>query len=151
MGSISIEIPMEKIASPSSVLKLSGAVVDADGRQLAVPATVDHVEMRVAERVMQPSGNTVTLPEDASHFQVLAPEEYELYDEAQPAQAGIAKKPYTFLFQPDKNRRPFFPHPGIFEVHFRFIPKNDEEDFVELLFICFVGGVVYPRKIEVSP
>lgn len=147
MGSIRIDIPMEKIASPSSVLKLSGAVVDANGNQLAVPATIGHVEMRFAERVMRPSGDTTTIPEDTTHFQVLDPEEYYFYDEIQPARTGIATKPYTFLFQPDKNRRPFFPHPGVFEVHFRFIPKDDEEDTVELLFVCWVGGVVYPRKV----
>ncbi|MDR3233029.1 MAG: hypothetical protein LBT46_05105 [Planctomycetaceae bacterium] len=145
--SIKIEIPQEKIDSPSSVLKLSGMVVDADGNHLAVPSTTDHVEWRFAERVMQSNGNTVTIPEDTTHFHVLDPAEYYFYDNLQPAVTGIATKPYTFLFQPDKNRRPFFPQPGIFEVHFRFIPKNDENDVVELLFICFVGGVAYPRKI----
>lgn len=147
MGSIKIEIPMEKIASPSSVLKLSGAVTDAEGNQLAVPAGIDHVEIRKAERVLKSSGNTATLPEDTSHFQVLSPAEYYLYAALQPAATGIASKPYTFLFQPDKNRRPFFPHPGVFEVHFRFIPKDDEADVVELLFICFVGGAACPRKV----
>lgn len=147
MNHIKIEIPLEKIESPSSVLKFSGAVVDADGNQLATPSTIEHVEMRMAERVMKPSGNSVTLPEDTSHFQVLDPAEYYFYDTIQPARSGIASKPYTFLFQPDKNRRPFFPHPGIYEVHFRFIPKIDDEDIVELLFVCYVGGVVYPRKI----
>ncbi|HBT78351.1 MAG TPA: hypothetical protein DEB39_15825 [Planctomycetaceae bacterium] len=145
--SIKIEVPFEKIDSPAAVFKLSGTTVDAAGNQLATPSNIEHVEMRFAERVMPASGNIVMLPEDGGHFQVLDPGEYWFYDEVQPARSGIASKPYTFLFQPDKNRRPFFPHPGIFEVHFRFLPKNDEEDTVELLFVCFVGGVVYPRKV----
>ncbi len=147
MNSIKIEIPLEKIESPGSVVKFSGTVVDAEGHQLAVPATIEHVEMRFAERVTRPSGNIVTIPEDSTHFLTLDPDEYLFFDGLQPARPGIAAKPYTFLFQPDKNRRPFFPHPGIFEVHFRFVPKNDEGDFVELLFVCFVGGVMYPRKV----
>lgn len=147
MNSIKIEIPFEKIESPSSVLKFSGAVTDADGNLLATPSRTEHVEWRMAERVMAASGNTITIPEDTTHFQVLDPAEYYLYDELQPAKTRIASKPYTFLFQPDKNRRPFFPHPGIFEVHFRFLPLDDEEDIVELLFVCWVGGVVAPRKV----
>lgn len=146
MGSIKIEPPFEKIASPASVLKLYGYVTDAEGNQLATPSNIEHVEMRFAERVMNPSGNTAMIPEDGGHFQVLDAGEYWFYDELQPAKTGVASRPYTFLFQPDKNRRPFFPHPGIFEVHFRFIPKNDEEDLVELLFVCYVS-VVYPRKV----
>ncbi len=147
MNSIKIEIPLEKIESPSSVIKFSGSITDADGNQLIVPTALEHVEMRFAERVLRASGNIVTIPEDATHFLILDPDEYYLYDKEQPAKTGVASRPYTFLFQPDKNRRPFFPHPGIFEVHFRFIPKNDEADFVELLFVCFVGGVTYPRKV----
>ncbi|MDR0703951.1 MAG: hypothetical protein LBF88_03095 [Planctomycetaceae bacterium] len=144
--SIKIEIPQEKIDSPSSVIKLSGAVVDADGVQLATPELIEHVEMRFAERVLQQNGNTVTIPEDTTQFHTLSPEEYYFYNDIQPAKAGIAGKPYTFLFQPDKSRRPFFPNPGIFEVHFRFIPRADD-DIVELLFSCFVGGVNSPRKV----
>jgi hypothetical protein len=145
--SIKIEIPQEKIDSPSSVLKLSGAVVDADGNQLAVPAKIDRVEMRFAERVLQKNGNIATIPEDTSHFHILSTDEYYFYNDIQPARSGVAAKPYTFLFQPDKNRRPFFPNPGIFEVHFRFMPRDEEEDIVELLFICFVGGSTSPRKV----
>ncbi len=146
-GTVKIEIPMEKVISPSSVLKLSGAVVDENDDLLVVPARTDHVEMRFAERVMNLSGNMLTIPEDTTRFQVLDPAEYYFYDTLQPARTGVAGKPYTFLFQPDRNRRPFFPHPGIFEVHFRFMPKNDKEDIVELLFVVYVGGVVSPRKI----
>jgi hypothetical protein len=145
--SIKIEIPQEKIDSPSSVLKLSGLVTDSEGNQLAIPSLTDHVEMRFAERVLLQNGNIATIPEDTSHFHVLPVGEYYFYNEVQPARSGIASKPYTFLFQPDKNRRPFFPNAGIFEVHFRFIPANEENDIVELLFICFVGGAKSPRKV----
>jgi len=96
---------------------------------------------------MLPNGNTVMEPEGGGNFQILSTDEYWCYDTIQPAKSGVATKPYTFLFQPDRNRRPFFPHPGIFEVHFRFMPIDDANDIVELLFICFVGGVIYPRKV----
>jgi len=142
-----IEIPLEKVSSPAAVLKLSGAVVDADGNQLAVPDSTERVEMRVAERVMLSNGNIAMIPDGGGHFQVLHINEYWIYDTLQPASPGVAVKPYTFLFQPDRNRRPFFPHPGIFEVHFRFMPIDDANDIVELLFICFVGGVAGPRKV----
>ena len=143
-----IEIPFEKVESPASVLKLSGAAIDADGAQLAVPSRTAHVEMRVAEWVMPPSGNTEMEPKDGGTFQKLDPAEYYLYETLQPAKNGIATKPYTFLFQPDRNRRPFFPHPGIFEVQFRFLPIDDAEDIVELLFTCYVTPVSAPRKVS---
>jgi hypothetical protein len=149
-GHIQIKLPTEYVNSPNAVIKFAGHTTDIDGNELVTLSRTERVEYRKIERVFQTlTGNITTLPPqvDLSDFEVLPSNEYFLYDALQAAHEGVSKVPYTFLFQPDSTRRPFFPHVGIFEVHFRFIQIEEEYDTVELLFECYVGGVQYPRKI----
>jgi hypothetical protein len=147
---IIVKLPTEYIDSPNGVIKFAGHTTDKDGNELATLSRTEKVEFRLIERVMQiRSGNTTTIPEniDTSDFATLPQDEYFLYDNLQAAQTGVSRVPYTFLFQPDSTRRPFFPHAGIFEVHFRFQQLDDDYDIIELLFVCYVGGVENPRKV----
>ncbi len=78
---------------------------------------------------------------------MLYPNEYEMFEELQPADV-TSNVGYTFRYQPTRERLPLFPEVGIYELWVRFIPKNDDQDHIRLVFHVRVGEPVAPRRVE---
>lgn len=153
-----MDIVIKKVPSPVSLVKFTGANQAPDGTLLSVASLIARVEMRFAECIRVPvltsTGflselNLELSPKNLDNFETLDPIEYQLEETLQPAQEGIGEKPWSFLFQPGRHRRPFFPHPGVFEVHFRLIPIDENTDIIEFPFKCLVA-TDKPRTLEVN-
>ena len=153
LGSISVPVSGQVLASSASLAIFSGTVLNAKDEVLLKPSEVSQCEFCVLERVVDDAGTqslrtldgTPCESEDDYPWKSLFPAEYELHDELQ-AITKYAKEKYTFLWQPSREHWPLFPGPGIYDVIFRFLRNDPEADTLLLVYACQVGGSNSPNR-----
>ncbi len=150
----------EKAAAVGVIVTFAGQNADArTGNQLIVPSRNLDVYMSRRERVInRASGNIefwnvttgvlepgMSVP-GAVSWEFLYPSEYEMWEDVQPRD-HTSDVPYTFRYQPTRERYPFFPNVGIFEVWFKFVTEFPNQDDIRLPFLVNVGGTPAPRRV----
>ena len=148
IGTIKVSVSDVHVAAVGSLITVAGANYDArTGRQLIVPSANLSVQFCVKERVIDRStGSVRTIPLD-DHWNYLFPNEYEMTEELQPADK-TSTVPWTFRFQPTRERLPLFSEIGIYELWFKFTTPNNYEDDIRLTFLVRVGETAAPRRVE---
>ncbi len=147
----------EKAAAVGAIVTFAGQNTDArTGKQLIVPSRNLEVYMTRRERVINmASGNieylnvatgVVESATETTSWEFLYPSEYEMWEEVQPRD-HTASVPYTFRYQPTRERYPFFPNVGIFEVWFKFVTEFPNQDNIRLPFLVNVGSALAPRRV----
>lgn len=147
----------EKAAAVGAIVTFAGQNTDArTGKQLIVPSRNLEVYMTRRERVINmASGNieylnvatgVVESATETTSWEFLYPSEYEMWEDVQPRD-HTANVPYTFRYQPTRERYPFFPNVGIFEVWFKFVTEFPNQDNIRLPFLVNVGSALAPRRV----
>lgn len=145
IGTIKAAIKQVDALAVGSVLTLACAAQDArSGRQLIVPSADLEVYLSVKERVADAAGRQWTVPEN-ENWSLLFPTEYEMFEEPQP-KGRVATEPYTFLFQPTRERHPLFPEIGVYELWLKFVHRDAASDDVWVTFLVKVGENPTPRR-----
>lgn len=148
IGTISVELDNLEALAVGSTITVAGSCYDARSRQqLIVPSANLTVYMAIKERVIDRiSGDVVTIPK-TDNWSYLYPNEYEMFEELQPRDV-TSTVPYTFRFQPTRERMPLFAEVGIYELWFRFVTEGSNKDDVRLTFVVKVGQPVAPRRVD---
>ena len=149
IGTISIEISSLEALGVGSTITIAGRCYDARTQQELIVSSANlTVYMAVKERVIDRlTGDVVTLPK-TDNWSYLYPNEYEIKDDVQSADNVTSTVPWTFRFQPTRERMPLFKEVGIYELWFRFVTENSNKDDIRLTFVVKVGQPVAPRRVD---
>jgi hypothetical protein len=148
IGATLIELSDIQSMAVGGIITLAGHNYDArTGQELIVPSKNLDVYFCVKERVIdRSSGNIRTIPE-TENWNYLYPNEYDMTEELQPKDK-TSNVPWTFRWQPTRERMPLFPEVGIYEVWFKFVTPNSNQDDIWIVLLVKVGQPSAPRRVD---
>jgi hypothetical protein len=148
IGSTLIQLNNLEAISVGGIITIAGHNYDARTQQeLIVPSRNLDVYFCIKERVIDRSNGNIKITPENDNWEFLYPNEYEMTETLQPPDV-TSDVSWTFRWQPTRERMPLFHDIGIYEIWFKFVTPNSNQDDIRLVATVRVGNPSAPRRVD---